>query len=284
MISPILAFVLLSQPVAEPVVAKSTKDIVYRTVDGTEMKADFYYPEKPLAEPAPFVVVIHGGAWIQGQRQDMAAVCEMLAKEGFASATVSYRLSPKNRWPAHIEDVQAATRYFKAKAKDYKIDVNNFGATGASAGGHLALLLGMTDTWEKDPKDYPNESSKVKAVLNFFGPTDMTKDFNPAIAGLICQQVMGKKYDPADPDLLKLGPLAHVTKNAPPTFTIQGDADTTVPPKQAVRLDDSLKAVGVESELRMVPKMGHEFPMTNTDFLKAIDDAIKFLKKHLTKS
>lgn len=281
MVTPILAFVALSHVGTGSALPLITKDIVYRTVDGQEMKADFYYPEKPLAEPVPFVVVIHGGAWIQGQRQDMSGVCEALAKEGFASATVSYRLSPKSKWPAHIEDVQAATRFFRANAAKYKIDEKNFGATGASAGGHLALLLGMTDSWEKNSKDFPEVSSSVKAVLNFFGPTDMTKDFNPGIAGLLCQQIMGKKYDPTDPDLVKLGPLNHITKMAPPTFTIQGDADTTVPPKQSERLNDALKAVGVESTLKVIPKMGHEFAMGNEAFTSALSEAMVFLKKHL---
>lgn len=276
MLASIVAIAVLHAPVI-------TKDIVYRKVEDNEIKADFYYPEKPLREPAPFVIVIHGGSWMQGKRSDMAPLCEGLAQSGLASATIDYRLSPRHKWPAHIQDSQAAVRYFRANAEKYKIDPNNFGATGASAGGHLALLLGLSTTsWEPKATDNPQVSESVKCVVNFFGPTDLTQDFNPALANIVCQQVLGVKYDKTNKDIINLGPLAHVTKSAPPIFTIQGDADTTVPPKQANRLDEALKAVGATHTLRMIPGMAHEFPMENQEFVKALSESVEFLKKNLS--
>lgn len=281
MLAPLL--VLALAPALHSPAAAVTKDIVYRTVDDTGIKADFYYPDQPLANPAPFVLVIHGGSWTSGKKEDMGPLCEALAQKGLASATVDYRLSKagKNLWPVHIQDVQSAVRYFRANAEKYKINPNKFGVTGASAGGHLALLVGADNNWEPDAKDNPKTPENVIAVLNFFGPTDLSQDFSPAIANIVCSQVLGKKYDPADKDVINLSPVSHLTKQMPPVFTIQGDADPVVPPKQAVRLDDALKALGVESVLVKVPKMGHEFPMQNPDFVKALEQGLDWMKSKL---
>lgn len=262
--------------------AEVQKDIVYRDVEGTQVKADFYPAQ--LRNPAgdPFVIVIHGGAWIGGQRQDMAVVCENLAKLGISSATVSYRLAPQHKYPAQLDDVQGAVRYFRANAKKYGINPTKIGALGASAGGHLGLLLGFTDTRDSLAKDNPKESSRVQCVVNFFGPVDLTQDFNKAIASYISMQVTGKPYDPAGEATKSFSPINFIDKKSCPVFTIQGETDQTVPPKQANRLDDALKAAGIEHHLRMIPKMGHTIDLTIPECDKAVKESVEFLAKHLT--
>ena len=278
MIQSLLAFFVMTAPVTE-----ITKDITYRTVGGTTLQANFYKPAKPMKEPMPFVVVIHGGSWISGNRADMAALCSGLADQGIASATISYRLAPTNKWPAQIEDVQAAVRFFRANAAKYNISADNFAISGASAGGHLAMLAAFSDPWEKNPAENGSVSTKVSCVLNLFGPTDLTEDFPTASASMISQLVLGKKYDKSDADIKKVGPIAHIKKGAPPVFTIHGDADQVVPVKQAGRLDDALKAVGTESVVKIIPGMGHTIDTGNEECVKALSDAITFLKKNLSK-
>ncbi|QYK54151.1 MAG: alpha/beta hydrolase [Fimbriimonadaceae bacterium] len=261
--------------------AEIQKDIIYRDLDGSQIKADFYPPALRNPDGDPMVIVIHGGAWVGGQRQDMALVCENLAKYGFASATISYRLAPQSKYPAMLDDVQGAVRYFRANAKKYGINTTKMGALGASAGGHLALLLGFTDTRDATAKDNPTQSSRVQAVVNFFGPVDLSKDFNTAVASYLSMQVTGKQYDPAGEAIKSFSPITFIDKKSAPVFTIQGDADTTVPPKQANRLDDAMKVVGVEHTLRVIPGMGHEIKLTIPECDKAVKESVEFLTKQL---
>ncbi len=261
--------------------AEIQKDIIYRDLDGAQIKADFYPPALRNPNGDPMVIVIHGGAWIGGQRQDMAAACETLSKAGFASATVSYRLAPQSKYPAQLDDVQAAVRYFRANAKKYGLNTTKMAALGASAGGHLRMLLGFTDTRDKTALDNMTHSSRVQCVVNLFGPVDLTQDFNKAIASYISMQVTGKQYDPTSPDTKSFSPINFIDKNSAPVFTIQGDADETVPPKQAQRLDEAMKAAGIEHHLRMIPKMGHNIVTTIPECEKALSESMEFLNKHL---
>lgn len=256
-------------------------DIVYRKAGEKEMKLDFYKPISLAEGPKPLVIVIHGGAWMGGKRQDMAGFAQGLAQQGFATATISYRLAPTDKWPSQIDDCQAAVRYFRSKAGEYDVDPNRFASLGASAGGHLALLLGFTDTRDKTTLDYPLLSSKVQCVVNVFGPVDLSQDFEQTMAGLVAMQVLGKSYDKATKEITEFSPITYAVKGCPPVFTLHGKADTLVPVKQAERLDKALKAAGVEHEMVLIEGMGHEVPMNRPEVSEAVTKAVNFLKKHL---
>lgn len=263
----------------EPLV---TKDITYSTpAEGVEMKLDFYKPVTASDGPTPLVVVLHGGAWITGKRQDMAAACETLSRQGLAAATISYRLAPRFKWPAMVDDAQAAVRYLKANAQKYNIDPKRVGAVGASAGAHLALLLGSMDSRDPKLEPFPDQSSRVFAVVNLFGPTDLAADFNPALAGIISASVLGKKIDEATEDIKAFSPVSHVAKGMAPVFTIHGTLDNVVPVRQATRLDEALDKAGVEHELRIIEGMGHELPVAKPEVAKAFTEALDFLRRHL---
>ena len=272
---PLLVATLLTQtPQVKP-------DIEYRKANDQSMKLDFYSPVTLSEKPAPLVVVIHGGSWMTGKRQDMAVFAQTLAKEGFAAATISYRLAPKDKWPSQIDDCQAAVRYLRANSGEYKIDPNRISSLGASAGGHLALLLGLTDTRDKTTKDYPLVSSRTQCVINVFGPTDMLNDYDPTLAGLLCMQVLGKSFDKSTEELKQFSPLTYVGKDAPPIFTLHGRADTLVPVKQAERLDEALKKFNITHETVLVDGMGHELPIEKPAVADAVKKAIAFLKARM---
>lgn len=256
-------------------------DITFKTVKGQELKADFY-PAKSVEEGAkPFVVVIHGGAWIQGKRQDMAEFCNVLSLQGFSSATVQYRLAkPDSLWPSQLEDVQDAVRYFRGNAAKYDIRPEKIGAVGASAGAHLALLIGMKDA----PVGNPAVSSKVQAVVNLFGPTDLTQDFQPVLVQLIARQVLGKAPTEAGEAMKEFSPVIQAKKDSAPVFTIHGTADPLVPVIQASRLDEALKKVGVEHTMRLIQDLGHEDPNLKPGGKEALAEAIGFLNRHLRKA
>lgn len=271
------AFLTLSR--VSWIVPQVTKDITYRTVAGTALKMDLYRPEGDAK--VPVVVMIHGGAWISGKREDVADLCEWVARSGLAVANIDYRLSPKFRWPAHLEDCQAAVRFLRQNAATYNLSTEKMGTCGVSAGGHLSLLLGMRDTVEKGTTDYPGQSSRVQAVFNIFGPVDVTQDFNPATASMVSLQVIGKDFLKAHDEAVEFSPVTYVKKGVAPVFTLQGLADPLVPPIQASRLSEAYTKVGEQCVTYLVPKLGHTIDMKNLECVEAVKQGIAFLRRHL---
>jgi acetyl esterase/lipase len=262
---------------AQPVLA-GPSTVTYRTVGDAPLLMDVY-PAVGVTGPAPCVVVIHGGAWISGQRSDMDALSKAISDAGMVVANIDYRLAPKDKWPAMIEDCQAAVRYVRDHAKELGVDPKRIGAAGASAGGHLSLLLGTTDGWPDGTKTAT--SSKVSAVLNLFGPFDCSQDFSVAIGMLLSQSLIGKKYEDCTEDIKLFSPATYVTKDDAPVFTVQGKADPTVPFHQAERLDTALKAVGVSSTLRLIDGMKHGIDPSHPEEMKAVADGVAWLKARL---
>lgn len=270
MTAALLALALLSGPEVKP-------DIVYSKVAGEELKMDIFLPQRAATSISPAIVVIHGGAWMSGRRQDMNALATQLAESGFVAATVSYRLAPKHKWPAMLDDVQTAVRFLRSKAAEYRLDPKRVGATGASAGGHLSLLLGFRDTRLDNPSEYPGFSSKVAAVFNIFGPTDLRRDYPPAVEGLF-ETVLGKKKADAAEDIRQASPVEWISKSAAPVFTLHGEADPLVPYVQAKWLKERLDAFGVRNELRIIPKMSHGINPSDKAQLDGVLAGIAFVK------
>lgn len=252
--------------------------VTYRTVGDTELKMDVFPVSQPNG-PVPCVVVIHGGAWMSGKREDMAPISQAIAANGMVAAAISYRLAPANKWPAMIEDAQAAVRYLRDNAAKYNIDPKRIGACGASAGGHLSLLLGTTEGWPDGTKTAT--SSKVMAVFNLFGPFDCTQDFPATLGMLLSQSIIGKKFEEAKEDIRLFSPATYVTKDDAPVFTLQGKEDPLVPFKQAERLDAAMKAAGLSHTLRLVEGMKHGIDQTKTEETKGVSDGIAWLKERL---
>jgi acetyl esterase/lipase len=273
MMNTLLLWVLLGPPA--PVT------VTYKTVGEAELKMDVYSPAN-VQPGTPAVVVLHGGAWVGGDRAQMAALCQAMAANGLVAATASYRLAPANRWPAMVEDAQDAVRFLRDNAAKYSIDPRRVGAAGASAGGHLSLLLGTTDGWP-DGKGNAKTSSKVAAVFNIFGPFDCSQDFNPMISSMLAQQIIGKKLEECAEDIKNFSPATYVSKDDAPVFTLQGKADPLVPFKQAERLDAALKAVGVAHTLRLLDGMQHAIDQTKKDQTDAVAEGIAWLKTTLCK-
>lgn len=252
-------------------------DVTYSKVAGEELKMDIYFPQRDPNATSPAVVVIHGGAWMSGRRQDMTALATQFAESGFVAATVSYRLAPKHKWPAMLDDVQTAVRYLRSKAGEYRIDPRRIGATGASAGGHLALLLGFRDTRDGNPAEFKGLSSKVSAVFNIFGPTDLRRDF-PATLDSLFETVLGKKKADSLDDIRLASPVEWISKSAAPVFTLHGEADPLVPNAQAKWLKEKLDALGIRNEMRIIPKMVHGINPADKTQMDAVLAGIAFVR------
>lgn len=262
---------------------KIDADIVYSKVAGEELKMDIYSPATG-AGPFPTMVVVHGGAWMGGKRQDMAELCQNLAARGFVAATVQYRLAPKHKWPAMLDDVQTSVRYLRDNAAKYKIDPKRIAAGGASAGGHLSLLLGYRDTRDPKPAEFPSHSSRVSAVLSIFGPTDLSRDY-PESMDLLFVAVLGKPKKDAAKEIAEASPTTYVNGNAVPTFVLHGTNDQLVPIAQSKRLVELLRTAKVPVESVFIDGLGHDTGGQDEGRRKAFRDAIEkgidFVLKHM---
>jgi acetyl esterase/lipase len=235
------------------------KGVEYCTMGEVALKMDIYYPT--TREPQwPMVMYIHPGGWKEGTTGVDKSLVDIKAfqQAGFLFTSVEYRLAPTYKFPAMIEDVKCAVRFLRAHADEYNLDPERFGAIGPSAGGHLALLLGVTDTTAGfDVGEYLDYSSRVQAVVDLYGVADLTPPFTKTLF-FDRMEVFGT-FDHRDPIFEIASPVSYVTPDDPPFLIVQGELDTTVPPKQSMRLFKHLQDEGVEAELIMVENAGHGF-------------------------
>lgn len=224
---------------------QTVRDVEYANVNGTSLKLDLYLPAEK-GEGRPAIVCIHGGGWKNGDKGHMKLAGEF-AQRGFVSISINYRLSGEAKFPAAVEDCRAAIRWVRANAAEHGIDPDRLGVYGTSAGGHLALMVGMLND---DPE------ARVQAVCSWFGPTDFTKGGGRDGAFV---QFLGGTFDKIPDKFKDASPITHVTKDDPPTLLVHGDKDEVVPLLHSESLHTALKAVGVEVELVVVKNGGHGF-------------------------
>lgn len=272
--TPLLALLLLQS-------SDINKDVVFAKFETTEVKMDIYFPEKER-KALPCVVVIHGGAWMSGRKEDMAEMCELIARRGMVAATIDYRLAPKYKWPAQLDDSQAAVRYLRNHARELGIDKNRIGAAGASAGAHLALLLGFRDTRDQNTTLFSTESSKVKVVFDLFGPSDFSRDF-PATLDPVYFALTGKKRADASDVIKEASPATYINSDCAPVFILHGKADALVPIAQSERLEALLKEAKVEVKSNFVEGMNHGVDKNTPGVTEGVMQGIEFLEKHLAK-
>ena len=245
--------------------AVSHKDLEYVTDGHERQKLDLYLPKKD-GKPDALIVWIHGGGWRQGSKNSCPAM--PFVKDGFAVASINYRLSSHAKFPAQIHDCKAAIRWLRANAKKYEIDAQHIGVWGASAGGHLVALLGTSG----DVKDLEGtlgnaeQSSRVQAVCDYFGPTDfLTMNSQSTIKGPIDHDaenspeslLMGGPIQQIKEKVSTASPLSYVTKDDPPFLMVHGDKDPLVPLAQSETLHAKLAKAGVASKLHVVKGGGH---------------------------
>ena len=166
-------------------------DMVYATVDNEPLMLDMSSPAT-VTQALPCVVVIHGGGWSGGDCAELDGVTFEFARHNYIAVTLEYRMAPRHRFPAAVQDVKAAVRYLRGNAEKLHIDAEHIGAVGFSAGAHLSMMLGTMNKSDglDDAGDFPDQSSKVQAVVSFFGPTDLTAEY-PDISKAIVRNFIG---------------------------------------------------------------------------------------------
>ena len=258
-----LLVVLTHQAWAQPPVAKAPAvaevrkllDVPYVTGGHERQKLDLYLPAVFGREPRPVLVLIHGGAWRHGDKSGQRSVANYV-KHGYIGVAVNYRLSQHAIFPAQIEDCKAAIRWLRAHAPEYGIDTERIGVVGASAGGHLAAMLGTTgDIRTFDVGENLELSSGVCAVVDKFGPTDLlaaaeAADGDSRVSAVT--QLLGGGISQRRELASAASPITYATSNDPPFLIVHGDADPIVPVSQSELLHAALKQARVSTKLHIV--------------------------------
>ena len=259
---------------------KTEYDVVYTEAGGTKLAIDIARPGSGNG-PFPAVLAIHGGAWRQGNKKDMRPLLLELARRGYVAASPEYRFCPKETFPAQVHDVKAAVRFLKAHAKDYHLDPERVGAVGFSAGAHLAMMLGVTGPEDGLEGNVASDAptSKVLAVVNYFGPTDLGADDLPPVSRGLVKDFLGGTIEEKREAAAKASPLTYVNKGDAPILSFQGTKDPLVPHTQATKLADAQTKAGVPGRVELLLGFGHGW--AGDDLKETAEETYAFFNKHL---
>jgi len=229
-------------------------DRVYGTAAGVPLKLDVWQAQ--AKEPVPTVVYIHGGGWFFGDRTGAVPYMMPWIERGWSVVNAEYRMSPTSLAPAAVEDARCALRWVYRNAKEFHLDTSRIIVTGHSAGGHLALMMGMLQESDGLDSNCPSDPSldvpiKVAAVVNFYGPADVADLLDGPNRKTYAVSWLGSQMDRLA-IAKRVSPLTYVRPGLPPILTIHGDADSVVPYSGSVRLHDALTKTHVPNELYTV--------------------------------
>ena len=271
---------LRAAELAVPETVVFERDIEFANPDNQHLQVNVARP-KGGEGLLPAVVCIHGGGFRAGKRESYDRLCVTLAERGYVAVTVTYRLAPAYPFPAAVQDCKAAVRWLRANAAKYHVDPARIGVTGGSAGGHLAQFLGVTaGVKEFEGEGNPDRSSAVACVVNFYGPSDLTKSYGASVdAAEVLPLFFGGDLSTKRREHITGSPLYWVTPNAAPTLCVHGTEDKYVAYEQAGWIVDKLKASAVEAELLTLEGAGHGFK--GADLEKAEKALMAFFDKHL---
>lgn len=249
-----------------PAGVKAQRDLAYVENGHERQKLDLYLPEK-TDQPLPLIIWIHGGGWQNGSKDGCPPLRNGYVERGYAVASLGYRLSSHAIFPAQIEDCKAAIRWLRAHAREYSLDSERFGVWGSSAGGHLVALVGTSgEAKEFEVGSNLDQSSKVQAVCDFYGPTDFTAFVSTpgyerhATPDSPEAKLLGGAVKDNPEKAAKVNPITYVNADDPPFLIVHGDKDPTVPINQSELLFAALKKTGVSAHFHTIHGAGHGGP------------------------
>ena len=261
-------------------------DLAYVTNGHERQKLDLYLPD--AGQNLPLLIWVHGGAFRMGSKEgkEFDPVPLEYVEQGYAVASLNYRLSQHAIFPAQIQDCKAAVRWLRAHAATYRLDPNRFGAWGPSAGGHLVSMLGTAGhVAEFEVGEHGDVSSRVQCVVDYFGPTDFLQmDAQRLPDGMVHDtpdspesQLVGGPIQENKEKTARANPVTYVTKDAPPFLVVHGNQDPLVPYQQSVLLVNALLVAGADVKFYTVIGAGHG-RFTDPELPKLTQ---RFLDKHL---
>ncbi len=241
--------------------------IVFGRAGERELKLDLTRP-RATAGLRPVLLCIHGGGWTGGAREDLHPLMFGFSKAGILCASLDYRLTPRDRFPAQIEDVKCAVRWLRANASDYGIDPDRIGAFGISAGAHLAALLATTaDVAEfEGTGGHATESSVVRAAICLAGPYDLALGFRSSERQLPSERDTIRKLLPSllggtpaeAPEMYRrASPITYASQTSPPMLLVHGETDPLVLIEQAEVFTAKLREAGASVQFLRLPRGTH---------------------------
>lgn len=280
-------------------------NLVYKQVSDRKLKLDLYYPTnktKKADSPHPLIIYTHGGGWAAGSKQGIAngsfkVVFQQLLDQGFAVASVNYRLWRKNGETTMrdcVIDSKDAVRYLSKNSETLKLDSNRFFVMGDSAGGQIAQMLLLTS-----PQTLPGDqelaytSYTMVAGVSWYGPCDFEKtdlfnhDDRSDFRDRFGPRILGENPDEANELKLRreMSPVNHLSKDSPPLLMIQGDKDTTIPVKHAYYMKKKADAAKAPVEIMIIKNSGHNWRKVDADIVPTrqaiLERTVKFFVEHL---
>jgi len=288
--APVLEDKFPNPAVAFPGGVEAWRDVVYQTIPGYRPQiVDIYVP--PTPGPHPLILYIHGGGWMGGHTRHSGALADFpkvlasLAAEGFVVASLEYRLSGEARYPAALQDSNAALRFLRGHAAQYKIDPKRVGVWGGSAGGHLTALTAVTcGNTTLDPASA--QDGCVQAAVTWYGVFDFagmsaTPDGNSA-----GKRLLGCEAACTPAQIASVSPVTYIDAKDPPFLLIHGNEDKVVPVAQSHLGEAALRKAGVPVEAIYIPDVDHSFigatPQATRDAtLKAVNATFDFFHAKL---
>lgn len=225
------------------------KDVIYREIDGVRLTLDGHVPEGKGLFPG--IILVHGGGWVAGDKQQyITYIFQPLSDSGFAWFSINYRLAPQFKFPADVEDVEAAVGWIKANAAKYKVDAKRIVLIGESSGGHLVSFVGARN----------QPGARVAAVVSMYGIHDFIsasiawKPIPVEILQLFGIPAVNAKSAPI---LIKASPVVYVSKDMPPFLLIHGSNDEDVPYEQSVEMCNAMRKAGAQCDLITIQGAPH---------------------------
>lgn len=272
---------------ALPASVRVVPDITYIRRGEHALQMDLYLPSKPGAAPLPAIVFVHGGGWESGTRAEFAPMAIRMAQQGFAAATISYRLSPEAKYPAAIHDVKAALRWVRMHASEYGIDPARIAVGGGSAGGQIASLAGVTNGMARfDPDAGPGAvSSAAQAIVNIDGLSDFTSpvarenEDNPAKRPTAAGAWLGGSYAGNEAAWRDASPTFYVNAQTPPILFIgSGQPRFSVGREEMIA---KMRAQGVPAQTLLLADTPHSFWLFDQWLAPTVEATVVFLRAHM---
>lgn len=229
-----------------------TSGIPFAAPNGVSLTLDIYQP--PQVGTYPGIVVIYGGAWQRGSSSDNADFNRYMAARGYVVWAITYRHAPRYRFPAQIEDVQAALAFMQQHASEYETDLERIALLGRSAGAHLAMLAA-----------YRPDAPRIRAVVNYYGPVNLAKGYydlphpDPINIRAVLKAFLGGSPDELPELYRQASPISYVTQPQPPSLLVYGGQDHIVQAKFGRTLRDRLQAVDTQAIFLEIPWAEHAF-------------------------
>lgn len=271
---------------------KQLRNVAFKKVGDKKVYLDIYFPDVDESTEKPVVLYTHGGGWAAGSKQGAGissfnTVHKALLKQGFCVVSVGYRLVKKDGDTAMrdcVIDSKDALRFISAHRKELGIDPMKIYTFGDSAGGHLAqmVLLSPSDTLTGDA-ELAKYSYKTVAGVSWYGPCDFediqlfNHDDREGFRDRFGARIMSSKTSPSDKleRYREMSPVNYLTKDSPPLLMIQGDKDTTIPVKQAYRMQEALKTIKAPVEILIVNNAGHNWRSVDAPIAPSRDEIVK---------